>query len=688
MSGLNKYQEYLVEAAYKQAVKGKPNTSTLLAWYEESGDLKRRIDFSSIWVDADLIPLEAPLLGNAEYYTKYVNGSPITVLQYNELVPILKKPGTKSTYYSSLLIDCIEPTYGTGYAVHLYDSTDTEIPFGLNKWVVDTESGTITFIEGEPSQYSGPYYVSFYRYSGRKGNEAILTNDGALTMLPTYKPTKDQSIATKVYVDSNISDTSAIVHKLIPNTPPTLEGKDLELVTPHRWARLVTSTDPEVHVVYRNEEYIKLRLSDFWDEGDVGYIQPLVNGNVLATVSIKDLKLGNYDKNIFNVESIHESYPNDIVADDFYHSMTITINIDVALRVMPYMPTPSYPIVSFQVKWYSLQDLEGYLSNKLLVGLDYYRDRGMINDPTLINYNVSNKYISGVPAMVNNEYFKIQMSTYAINTFMKDVHGKYNFDNFTNGTLFTDASYADFYPNLNKTTELVVPDGLATEKITGKIQSYNLDEELIAVYDVDWNIRIDTLSDETNRVSSPDENGENWGKEWGTTKQAQSCKDNNELQMLYGYYQWPKGDYSNNGIGLPFPTVWVRGPNYTDIPRTGTRCVTFKYKLNHSNGFYFTIENAAGFEHNPNDFTFTNIKSLKCIIGNKTEWLDMNTPFDGVLSPYDFDDKACLVVNKSNTKTRYCTFGTEVLSGDLYICLEVPYVENMKFSGISVIGNI
>ena len=62
----------------------------------------------------------------------------------------------------------------------------------------------------------------------------------------------------------------------------------------------------------------------------------------------------------------------------------------------------------------------------------------------------------------------------------------------------------------------------------------------------------------------------------------------------------------------------------------------------------------------------------------------MNLPFDGVLSPFDFEGKGCLVVNRSNATKRYCTFGTEVISGTMYITLGINYDLGIKLSGISV----
>ena len=239
MSGLNKYQRYIVETAFKNAVKNKPNTSDLISWYEENGDLKKRVDFSSIWLDADYIPEQAPELENGEELVLTINNSKVSILRYYENAPLYSLSGTPNSFQNSTIIDSIESSFGNGYAVKLFDAFGEEIPFGLNKWVVDNGSGIVTFLDGVPNGYTAPFFISFYRYVGRRGTDGIITSDGKTTMLPGYIPTEDKSLVTKDYVDSNVTDVSEIVKKLVPNTPDTFEGKDLEIVNKHRLGNLI-----------------------------------------------------------------------------------------------------------------------------------------------------------------------------------------------------------------------------------------------------------------------------------------------------------------------------------------------------------------------------------------------------------------------------------------------------------------
>lgn len=684
MSGLNKYQRYIVETAFKNAVKNKPNTSDLISWYEENGDLKKRVDFSSIWLDADYIPEQAPELGNGEELVLTINNSKVSILRYYENVPLYSLSGTPNSFQNSTIIDSIESSFGNGYAVKLFDAFGEEIPFGLNKWVVDNGSGIVTFLDGVPNGYTAPFFISFYRYVGRRGTDGIITSDGKTTMLPGYIPTEDKSLVTKDYVDSNVTDVSGIVKKLVPNTPGTFEGKDLEIVNKHRLGNLITSTDPAVNVVYLEDTIIKLRVPQFWDEEGKGFFSVFVNGNEVHREKIEKLLDGTYNHDVIEVESIVESYPDDIVADGFYKSINLVVKLDYVNRISPYIPNPGYPIFNVKVKWYSLADTVGHYSNTVTIGLDRESNIGEIKNTTIVNPKISQKYISGVPAMVAGDSFDVFTDIRTLKRFKKEVHGHTGIDGLLDEDLNTALTYPDFGAPMETYQHIEVPNGMYSETMHVKVESKNLDDVVNGEAEYTWNIRTDSVSDESNRVTSPNDEKTGYGKDWDVSHQMASLKTSNELQMLNGLYQWPRGNYMVNGTDLPFLDAWGAGPNYDILPKTGTRYVTFKYKLENANGFYFELNNSEGFEYNPNDLTFKNVDALYCIVDGKYDWLNMNIPFDGVLSPFDFENKGCLVVNRSSPSKRYCTFGTEVLSGNMYIVLGIKYNLNQKLSGISV----
>ena len=676
MSGLNKYQQYIIEEAFKNSVKNKPNTSSLLAWYEEEGDLKKRVDVSSIWVDADYIPNQAPDLQDGQTYFAKINNLQIGILKYFKKSPVSKIKGTNNSFQNENLKDSIESSYGIGYAVKLSDTNGDVIPFGLNKWVIDAGAGTLTFIDGIPSGYAQPFYVSFYKYIGRKGNDTILLSDGQTKMLPGYKPTEDKSLVTKDYVDKNITDVSKIVEKLIPNTPSNFAGKDLVLLNKHRSGTLLTSTSPTVDVVYTDDKVLKFRVPDFWDEKKKGKFVVFVNNNIVHSIPINELRKG-YDDGIIKVEEILESYPDNLVADDFYKSIRLTVSLNYINTIYPKL---SGCISSIRVEWQSLDELEKHISNSMIIGWEDYSGKGVIDNVQINPYGISQKYISGVPALVKDDNFKMSCRILTLKNFKKQYHGHIKIDGIVDKDIPTELTYAGSNAAINYSNVLTVPTDVYSETMLVKIDSWNLDSEINGSLEITYNIRTDSVSDESNRVTSSS-SIDNLGKPWDP---KQSLKNNNELQMLDGLYQWPRGDYTKNGIIDPNIEPFCQpGPDYSNIT-DGTRYVTFKYNLENASGFYFTIENAQGFECSPQTFAFSNVSSLKCFIDSKNTWLNMNLPYDGVLSPFDCRDNGCLVVNRSNTSKRYCTFGTEVVSGTMYITLGISYNLDIKLSGISV----
>ncbi|WP_288940954.1 hypothetical protein, partial [uncultured Streptococcus sp.] len=342
----------------------------------------------------------------------------------------------------------------------------------------------------------------------------------------------------------------------------------------HRPGSLITSTDPEVNVVYVESGDVVLRVPEFWNEDGKGFFSIYVNNNEIYRNKLQNLTEGFSDKYV-NVESVVESYPNELVADDFYKSLNLTITLDYVYHISPYIPNPNYPIFQVKVKWDSNADTDGYFSNSIIIGLDRYSKNGFIPETTIIEPHISHKYISGVPAMVEGDSFKIYNKINTLKRFKKAVHGHVTIDNFLNEDIYTELTYPEFNSLMTDTKEIVVQSGLYMEDMHVTVDSLNLDNEVNCNVDYTWNIRTDSVSDESNRVTSPDENNSNFGKPWDITQQMTNLKDSNELQMLNGLYQWPRGNYRGNGTELPFADAWGSGPDYTTIPKDGIRYVTF-----------------------------------------------------------------------------------------------------------------
>ena len=667
MSGLSNYQKFIMEAAFKNAVKQKPNTNPNLTWYEEEGNISRRVNMSSLWVDSDNIPLTAPTeLVQNKYYAQ-VGTVRIPVLEKIQDVVVSKVVGTQSSYYNSLLIDSIDPSFGTGYDITLKDKNGKIVPFGLNQWVVDGESGILTFLAGLPQGYEEPFNISFFRYIGRKGPTGLLTTDGNTPMVDGYTPINGQQIATKNYVDSNLTATDETVKKLIPRTPLTFKGRDLEIIRDKDIVgSLLTTTDPEIKVVYDNtHEEIKLRVPTFYrPEHSFGRVAVLVNENEVYSYPISELKEGLVGT--FTVESIVNSYEDQIVGYAYYKSVNMIVTLDILASLVPYVFGASTPYVKIKMKF--TEGSEEFYSNELIVGLDNESPIATIKNSYFTALNSNNTYISGVPALVANDVITYQTNILTLKKYKKSTMGHLKIGELYDQEICTKEFYGSFSPNTIETVDITIPENYYSETVPVKIDSYNL-EEINGTQNLEYLIRIDSRSDETGRVDT---------ETLGDWNSIDNISYKNELQMLNGFYQWPRGDYSFNGNRLYVDLV-DSGPDYSDVQGT-ERFVTLKYDIDGVNGFYLEIPESEGLVYDPDTKAITNFSTFKCMVKDKTGWLDMNTPYGGVGCPDELDNKGCLVIDDSSYTKHYYTFGTKTLSGELYIKVGIPRNMDIKFS--------
>lgn len=708
MSGLNDYQKYEIESSFKNTVKRKPSTNGNLGWYEEGSEVNPRVDSSSLWIDSDYIPLAAPDIAVDEKYSVKIGTTEVAVLEKKE-AKLIKVNGTSSTFSSSDLVDSIETSFGTGYNAVLKDSGHVVVPFGLNKWVIDTISGTLTFIDGIPNGYSAPFTVVVYRYIGRKGIDGLLTTDGSHLLSSDYTPTQNKSVATKDYVDDVISKTSSIVEKLIPNTPPTFENKDLIIVSEHYNAGLATSTDDFINTMY-NDGILEIKTPQFWNEDEKGFvslhvrsIQNKTNTDITVdTVSMKNLTEGNilneetqerngaYQDTFIKVTDCSDYYKDKIVADDFYKSITMSISLSAIYNIVPATLESTMPIYQIYLEYngYEINNSKNYKTNYFVIGLDEESKVGQIYDSMIYSSLIKKSYISGVPALVKNDMVRFDTNIATIKKFVTNDMGNIDIcDGLFKFTVQPERPYTDFNMLLNFSKSISIPENIYREDFPVVVDSKNIAASINKTLKANYNLRIDSVSDESKRVNSPSvEPDANWSNEsFGTFDSSIVCGMNKELQMLNGKYQWPRGNYTT--LGLNVNKILPTGPNYDSLI-SGTRYVTFKFEIPESNGFYFTLKDNEGITYDSETFVLSNIELLKCKILDKTEWLDMNKPYDGVLLPKDTSSKGCMVVNRSNKDTRYATFGNVPISGTLIIVFGIKYNLDIKFSDITVKTNI
>ena len=160
-------EQQIAEKLYKKLI-GVADTEyplTTRNFNEEPYQSYYKVLPDQIWAQADSIPNTAPVLGDLVT---------LGVVKYFDLLQLNGISGSDVGFYHDDLKDAIPFNYGDGtsyfYSLFASDGT-TPIYFGDGDWIVDVESGVLTFYS-TPSVtvgYSSPPRIRFYKYVGTKG---------------------------------------------------------------------------------------------------------------------------------------------------------------------------------------------------------------------------------------------------------------------------------------------------------------------------------------------------------------------------------------------------------------------------------------------------------------------------------------------------------------------------------------
>jgi hypothetical protein len=144
---------------FKKSV-GKGSTNVNRDFFEEPYNGRPIVFPSQIWQDVSLIPNTAP--GGT-------NGQTTGVVRRWIALSLTPVSGVTNSFYHADLVNCIPFNFGDGsYNYTLTDSTGAAIPFGTDDWLVDPDSGLLTFYNGVPANM--PPKISFYQYVGTTGS--------------------------------------------------------------------------------------------------------------------------------------------------------------------------------------------------------------------------------------------------------------------------------------------------------------------------------------------------------------------------------------------------------------------------------------------------------------------------------------------------------------------------------------
>lgn len=195
-----------------------------------------------IWRDAEYIPDSAAKLENGSSTTVEINGKSFkhyvkfsielndimrNIVSYYDKMPLFKISGTENAYAcNDYLTDIIPSYFGKHYLYKLYIG-DLELPFGRGDPDFESESGLVKILDKEINDsIDDNLYISFYKYTGRKGYSNIenlpyvdtLTHfkqskydENTASLLVRNKGHKNYILADDGYYDNEDTDSRVLV---------------------------------------------------------------------------------------------------------------------------------------------------------------------------------------------------------------------------------------------------------------------------------------------------------------------------------------------------------------------------------------------------------------------------------------------------------------------------------------------
>lgn len=150
---------------------GKSSTDNPREFFEEPFNGKIVVYKNQVWTQSDLIPSTAPTL-----VADAISGT----VQYKENVILTPVPGAAGAFQSDDLKDVIPFNFDNigSYNYAVKDNGGVTIPFGLGDWLVDGDTGTLTFYGTIPANM--PPTITFYKYIGTKGDFGSGSGTGGL----------------------------------------------------------------------------------------------------------------------------------------------------------------------------------------------------------------------------------------------------------------------------------------------------------------------------------------------------------------------------------------------------------------------------------------------------------------------------------------------------------------------------
>ncbi len=417
-------------------------------------------------------------------------------------------------------------------------------------------------------------------------------------------------------------------------------------------------------------------VSNYFRDGDRGILQASIDSTNLPaiTLSFND-ESGTYANSTGTITIVETPYPI-APANPFYSALSANMTSVPALSLSGTLHT------------YSIN----HNTPSSTLSTTFYVDA--LSTPTITPstvvgvYATSAKYISGVPSLQVGDSLRC---TYTVGN---AVSWFYNTTRITSATS-TYATGGDVTNSPIPTTHganftvtnfnQIVLTGKTTEAATVTYTAYNARGTQggdTSNTTVTTSIRIDTLSTESNRLKAGVGHYPTLGTSTGqagdtfVSSTSLATSGNEELQMYFGKYRYPAGNYTSN-----LPTA---GPDYSSVPLGTYNNVRWVLlNLGTTTGFVnsvtLTFDTPTNFGTNkiiPNFYLQVRIPGGS----GTTGWIDGNVAYT-YGNPTNNGD-AAFNYGASTVSTRNITFGTSAKSGNVYVRVGIPSGSTISFKNI------
>ena len=199
---------------------GKSQTTSSRDFFEEPYNAPSNILSSQIWTDSSLIPTQSAAFTGS--------GHVIGVVKYVADLSLTAVAGTTNAFQHDSLRDAIPFNFGNGsYNYTLKNNIDASIPFGSGDWLVDTESGVVSFYSSVPSNM--PPKITFYQYVGTKG--FVSASVGTATSA-SYATTSSYALNSTALPTGLVSSSAQVSYPAVSNIPTGIVSSSAQVSYP------------------------------------------------------------------------------------------------------------------------------------------------------------------------------------------------------------------------------------------------------------------------------------------------------------------------------------------------------------------------------------------------------------------------------------------------------------------------